>query len=60
MLTIVFDQTFRFGSVVRQNHWFGKVRWFGRTSGSVNRTAYRTKTGKKNKKQHKLEAERHF
>ena len=51
---------FRFGSVVRQNHWFGQVRWFGRTSGSVNRTAYRTKTGKKNKKQHKLRPERHI
>ena len=39
---LVYDRNFGFGSVVRPNKSFGRVRWFGRNTVSVNRTDYRT------------------
>ena len=35
MLTIVFDQTFRFGSVVRQNQWFGEPNRIPNQKGEI-------------------------
>ena len=39
---LVYDRNFGFGSVVRPNKSFDRVRWFGRNTVSVNRTDYRT------------------